>query len=94
MIDSFLVPMLIALITGLAVWFDFRAYQNKLRTLLILLSGLLLLGLATGPKWWPSDLGKYALITDGFDSENFSPNKYDAVYSLRKEDKYTSGKNG
>lgn len=84
--------ILIALITGLAVWFDFRAYQKRLRTLLIVLSGMLLLGFITEPKWWTSDSGKYALITDGFDSENFSPNKYDAVYSLRNEDRYRSGK--
>lgn len=84
--------ILIALITGLAVWFDFRAYQKRLRALLIVLSGLLLLGFITEPKWWPSDLGKYALITDGFDSENFNPNEYDEVYSLRKEDRYRFGK--
>lgn len=84
--------ILIALITGLAVWFDFRAYQKRLRALLIILSGMFLLGFITEPRWWPSDLGKYALITEGFNSENFNPNEYDEVYSLRYEDRYRFGK--
>lgn len=81
---------IIVVITGLAVWFDHRAYQKIPRSILIVLSGLLLIGFITEPKWWPSESGNYALITDGFESENFNTNRYDAVYSLREGDKLTS----
>ncbi|MFD2531546.1 hypothetical protein [Gracilimonas halophila] len=84
--------LVIVAITGFAVWVDFRAYQNKIRALLIILSGLLLIGFVAEPKWWPSESGSYALLTDGFESEYFNPNRYDVVYSLRDEDKYTSGR--
>jgi hypothetical protein len=82
----------IVVITGLAVWFDHRAYQNRIRVLLIVVSGLLLVGFVAEPQWWPSESGNYALITDGFESDNFNPNRYDEVYSLRDEDKYISGR--
>lgn len=82
----------IIVITGSAVWFDFRAYQNKIRALLIILSGFLLIGFVAEPKWWPSESGNFALLTDGFESDGFNPNTYSAVYSLRDEDKYSSGR--
>lgn len=84
--------IVILVITGLAVWFDHRAYQNKIRVLLIVFSGLLLIGFIAEWKWWAAEYGSYALITDGFEPDDFNPNRYDAVYSLREEDKYTSGR--
>lgn len=80
----------IVVITGLAVWFDHRAYQKMGRSILIVVSGLLLIGFVTEPNWWPSESGNYVLLTEGFKSENFNLNRYDAVYSLREEDKFTS----
>ncbi len=59
---------------------------------MIVVSGLLLVGFVAEPEWCPSESGNYALITDGFESDNFNPNRYDEVYSLRDEDKYTSGR--
>ena len=84
--------LVILVITGFAVWFDFRAYQNKVRTLLIILSGFLLIGFVAELKWWPSESGSYALVTDGYESEDFNRNRYNEVYSLRIEDKYSSGR--
>lgn len=85
--------LVIVMVTGLAVWFDFRAYQNMFRAGLIILSGLLLIGFTAEPKWWPSESGNYALLTDGFEEEDLNPNRYEKIYSIRDEDKYNSGRN-
>lgn len=84
--------IIIMLITGLAVWLDYRAYQNKSRFLLIILSGVLLIGFVAQPKWWPTDAGSYALITDGFEPDGFKHSLYDEVYSLRNKDKNIPGR--
>jgi|AntRauTorcE11897_2_1112592.scaffolds.fasta_scaffold00622_11 hypothetical protein len=80
--------IIVLVIAVFAAWHDFIAYQQKGRTALIMLSGLLLIGFLTEPKWWLSKSTSYALITDGFEEEVFNSNKYDSVYSLRDADKF------
>lgn len=83
-----ILSILVLAITVFAARYDFKVYQKIARSVLILLSGLLLIGFLTEPKWWPSQSANYALITDGFEEEAFNSNRYDSVYSLRMEDKF------
>lgn len=82
--------IVIMIITGLAVWFDYRAYQHRVRALMIVLSGLLIIGFVVQPKWLPSESENFALITEGHNFEGFNQNSYEGVFSLRDEDKYST----
>lgn len=81
----------ICLITILAAWRDFKTYRLRLRTGLIILSGLMLLGFVIQPELFPfNESANYALITDGSDLNSFSPADYDSVYSIQSRKKFSS----
>lgn len=74
----------ICLITIVAAWWDFKTYLAWLRSFLIFLSGLMLLGFIIKPKILPSNQSAgYALLTDGTEMTSFSSSKYDSLYSIQ-----------
>lgn len=74
----------VCLITIFAAWWDFKTYHAWLRSFLIFLSGLMLLGFFIKPKILSSNQSSgYALLTDGTDQTSFSSSRYDSVYSVQ-----------
>lgn len=78
-----------ALATILAMWKDYSIYKKVLRVVLILLSGLALLGLVAQPKWWTGEAPHYLLLTEGFEHSEQSNSKFTAIFSLLEEHKST-----
>ncbi|MEX0719598.1 MAG: hypothetical protein WD059_02945 [Balneolaceae bacterium] len=85
--------ILIILVTAFAVRQDFSFYKNKKRAIILILSGLLLIGFVSKPEIWPSSSARYALLTDGSNGQQLSKSNYDTVYSLRATDKNKSERN-
>lgn len=83
---SILLISAIILVTLLAAWRDYQSGGRIYRTLIIIISGGLLIGYLAEPEWRSTDTyANYAVISDGFEESSFSASKYDTVYSIQSK---------
>src|SRR5690554_2219934 len=85
--------LLVLLVTAFASIVDYKAYKSGFRTVVIILSGMLLLGWLLEPKWWPSGTAKHVLLTEGYNDNTFKSSDYDSVYSIIETHKHSQDKN-
>lgn len=84
--------LLVLLVTTLASIIDYKAYKSGFRTVIIVLSGVFLIGWIMEPKWWPSGTATYALLTEGYNKNSFKVSDYDSVYSIVETHKQSQDK--
>lgn len=73
----------ISFVALFAAFVDYKKYRKMHRAVLLILSGILLLGFIIQPEGWrESDSPRYALLTEGTDFESLNSNRYDSLYSV------------
>ncbi|MEX0660768.1 MAG: hypothetical protein WEA58_01910 [Balneolaceae bacterium] len=67
-----------------AAFTDYKKYGKSHRFILLIISGMLLLGFMIQPEGWRDDdtSSHYALLTDGTDFENLNTSRYDSLFSI------------
>jgi len=88
---TILLILLVAAVTLFAVQADYRHYQKRLRSGLILFSGVLLAGFLAEPKWWPAGDEHYMLFTDDVTPDEVRGSGPGSAFFLSEPDDLPAG---
>ncbi len=87
-----LLLLFVAAITLFAFRADYRHYQNRLRSGMILISGIFLAGFLTEPNWWPASDEHYILFTGDVNTDELRGYAPGSVFFLSDQDNMPSGR--